>query len=312
MKCWDNIIGIRGLCENEEYKYYLDDYGIGLKQLSKTADDKFISGKKLFKTKLNQAWESVFKDFKFNGFKSNKILNTISVGNFTENELQFIGFKGIKFTLLKCELTSFYLNKIYLYVKQGGTTIVKIKVNGVETELFNGTVGNDEVLELSVRDYISSDFEILVDGTNISVYDGTTSYNCDCNLIYFNVSGGLNYGLKVDLQVRCNPYDYLCNYVDLLAEAVIYKLSALLWKEALDSNRFNDFLNIKLGESNSNAITQLAWLDNTYNLLKYDINSTNNKQKGMYQFELEKISIPTPDCKCCLDCEGSSYRIVLP
>ena len=164
MKCWDNIIGIRGLCENEEYKYYLDDYGIGLKQLTNTADDRFISGKKLFETKLNQAWESVFKDFKFNGFKSNKILNTISVGNFTENELQFIGFKGIKFTLLKCELTSFYLNKIYLYVKQGGTTVIKIKVNGVETELFNGTVGNDEVLELSVRDYISSDFEILVDG----------------------------------------------------------------------------------------------------------------------------------------------------
>ena len=313
MKCYDDLIGVRGLCDDKVYKYYLDDYGIGLKQLAKTSDDKFISGKKLFDTKLEQAWTSVFSDVQINGLKSNKILSTSTVGKIISDEFAFTGLQGIEFNALECELTSFYLKRIKLYIKQGGATQIVIRVDGIDTIIYNDTVASDSVILLNYNDYIKSDFSILVLGDNITVYDGTTSYTCDCKRNYYTVSPTKNYGLVVDLQVRCNPYEYLCNYVDLLAIPVIYKLMALLWKESLDSNRFNDFLTIKLGDNNGNAITNLAWLDNTYNLLKYDIQATKfNTEKGMYQLELEKVNIPIPDCPCCLECNGTHYKLSIP
>lgn len=313
MKCYDDLIGVRGLCDDKVYKYYLDDYGIGLKQLTKTSDDKFISGKKLFETKLEQAWTSVFSDVQINGLKSNKILSTSTIGKITNDEFAFTGLQGIEFNALECELTSFYLKRIKLYIKQGGETQIVIRVDGVDTVIYDDVVASDSVILLNYNDYIKSDFSILVLGDNITVYDGTTSYTCDCKRNYYTVSPTKNYGLVVDLQVRCNPYEYLCNYVDLLAIPAIYKLMALLWKESLDSNRFNDFLNIKLGENKENAITNLAWLDNTYNLLKYDIQATKfNTEKGMYQIELEKVNIPIPDCPCCLECNGTHYKLSIP
>lgn len=313
MKCYDDLIGVRGLCDDKVYKYYLDDYGIGLKQLAKTSDDKFISGKKLFETKLEQAWTSVFSDVQINGLKSNKILSTSTIGKITNDEFAFTGLQGIEFNALECELTSFYLKRIKLYIKQGGETQIVIRVDGVDTVIYDDVVASDSVILLNYNDYIKSDFSILVLGDNITVYDGTTSYTCDCKRNYYTVSPTKNYGLVVDLQVRCNPYEYLCNYVDLLAIPAIYKLMALLWKESLDSNRFNDFLNIKLGENKENAITNLAWLDNTYNLLKYDIQATKfNTEKGMYQIELEKVNIPIPDCPCCLECNGTHYKLSIP
>lgn len=313
MKCYDDLIGVRGLCDDKVYKYYLDDYGIGLKQLTKTSDDKFISGKKLFETKIEQAWTSVFSDVQINGLKSNKILSTSIIGKITNDEFAFTGLQGIEFNALECELTSFYLKRIKLYIKQGGETQIVIRVDGVDTVIYDDVVASDSVILLNYNDYIKSDFSILVLGDNITVYDGTTSYTCDCKRNYYTVSPTKNYGLVVDLQVRCNPYEYLCNYVDLLAIPAIYKLMALLWKESLDSNRFNDFLNIKLGENKENAITNLAWLDNTYNLLKYDIQATKfNTEKGMYQIELEKVNIPIPDCPCCLECNGTHYKLSIP
>jgi len=313
MKCYDDLIGVRGLCDDKVYKYYLDDYGIGLKQLAKTSDDKFISGKKLFDTKLEQAWTSVFSDVQINGLKSNKILSTSTVGKIISDEFAFTGLQGIEFNALECELTSFYLKRIKLHIKQGGATQIVIRVDGIDTIIYNDTVASDSVILLNYNDYIKSDFSILVLGDNITVYDGTTSYTCDCKRNYYTVSPTKNYGLVVYLQVRCNPYEYLCNYVDLLAIPVIYKLMALLWKESLDSNRFNDFLTIKLGDNNGNAITNLAWLDNTYNLLKYDIQATKfNTEKGMYQLELEKVNIPIPDCPCCLECNGTHYKLSIP
>jgi hypothetical protein len=313
MKCYDDIIGIRGLCEDKQYKYYLDDYGIGLRQLAKTSDDKYISGKKLFDTKLEQAWQSVFRDIEINGLKANKILSTSKVGKITTDEFAFTGLKGITFDAMECELATFYLKKISLHIKQGGATQVVIRVDGIDTVIYNDTVANDTVIVLNYNDYIKSDFSILVLGDNITVYDGSTTYTCDCKRNYYTVTPTKNYGLVVDIQVRCNPYDYLCNYVDLLAIPVIYKLLALIWKESLDSNRFNDFLNIKLGDNNGNAITQLAWLDSTFNLLKYDIQATKiSTELGMYQIELEKLNIPIPDCPCCLECNGTSYKLSIP
>jgi len=313
MKCWSDIIGVRGLCVDKDYKYYIDDYGIGLKHLSKVADDKYFTGKKLFETKVEQAWNTVFNDISFNGFKANKILSKSTIGTINQiAPVPFVGLKGITFNLLKCELTSFYIKTIKLCVKIGGQTQIIIRINGVDSILFDGIIANDTVQEIAVNDYISSNFQVLVLGDNITVCNGNSNVDCNCTQLYFSVNGVQNYGLIVDLQVRCYPYEYLCNYVDLLYEAVIYKLSALLWKEMLDSNRFNDFLNIKLGENNSSAVTQLAWLDSTYNLLKYDLESSKLVQNGMYQIAIEKIKIPTPDCSCCLECNSSFYKISIP
>lgn len=308
MKCFENLIGIRGICDTN-YKYYLDDYGVSLKTLSKTADSKFISGKNLALSKIKQAWSEVISDIKIGGYKANKILSNSIIGTFTENAVNHVGFNGISFELTNCSLTSFYLKKIELYVVDGGETTIKIIENGTESILFTGIIDSNSIFQLNIDSYISDDFQILVDGTNITVYESTTNlYKGD--MLYYNISN-INYGLRIYLQVRCYLYSYLCDYADLLVNAVIYKALALIWKEVLDSDRFNDFLNIKRGENNENAITQLAWLDSTFNLLKYDL-SSKGVEAGMYQLELEKINLPIPKCNCCLECSKDSYILAIP
>ena len=298
---------MRGLCisekENITPQFYLDDYGIGLLQLSKTADDKYISASRLFQTKLNQAWECVFKDIKFDGYTANKILNNVTVGNINASS-SLLG--EVEFVLNKCDLTSFFIRKIKACVLTGGTLSIDIIQDGTTTNLYNGTPDDNSVVELLINDY-SGNFQIVTSGT-ATMCGGELTNTSSAN---YYVDGAFN-GLIIDIQVRCNQYNYLCDYLDLLVPAVMYKLSALIWKESMDSNRFNNFLNIKLGDNNDNAVTQLAWLDSEYNLLKYDPNAINKSQLGMYQLELEKINIPTPSCKCCMECTGTNFKYLIP
>ena len=81
MNCIKDIISIRGLCSNDTAKYYLDDIGISLLSASKIADERYVSGRKMIETKINQAWEMAFNDITFDGFISNKILLDSDVGD---------------------------------------------------------------------------------------------------------------------------------------------------------------------------------------------------------------------------------------
>lgn len=315
MACYDDLISIKGLCEESTNTlFWLDDIGISLNMLANTASDSFTTGKVLFNRKIEQGWRDVFNDIQFKGVNANKILNEDTVGDNSEDTLAaFTGFKGMSFELYDgCGLARFYVSKITLSVVTGGATSIKLTQGSTVETIYTGTPTNNSEVEVTLNRYVD-DFSITVDGTSITVLSGDISTDCCDGSKYYTVAStgtaGQNYGLVVEMQVRCDKDRHTCKFVDKIADAARYKIGGLIWKEVKDSNAFNDLLNIKKAD----AVMMMAWMDSTYNLLKYDPSTdVTYSPKGMYQQAMKNLNIPVPKCKCCLECTGDSYRISLP
>lgn len=310
MACTDNIVSIRGLCDDTPALYYLDDIGIGLTTVAKSTDEKYANGKQLVRRMIELAWDDVYQDILIDGFQANKVLNADTVGVYTTDTEAGTGYKGLTFTLQNndCQLLRFYLASVTLKVATGGHTIIQVISDGVTTQLYNGTPGNDVIITKYFNDWVADGFQVQVLMDNITVYTSTaTTTDCDCESSYYSYTGDTS-GLQIAMQVRCDKEEYLCQFVRQIGKAVLYKAGARIWKEIKDSNRFNDLVNVK----KEDAVVQMCWLDSTYNLLKYDPNfEAKHYAKGMYQLELEKIKIPVPDCLCCLECEENNQYVTV-
>lgn len=309
--CYDGIIGINGLCEGTNYKILLDELGVSLFKASKIADERYITGKKLIESKIRQAWTDTFKDIAFNGFEANKILSVVEVGEVKENIISpESGYFSLKLSQYKgcSKLSRIYISSIYIHTKVGGDTSLILKRNGNELFRQDFTAQDETIAEIAFNDYVEDGTEVLIDRTNITVYDTTTATSCDCQSHLLKIEGEGN-GLTLDVQVRCDKTAYLCQFVDKIADAVKYKATAMILHEVYNSTRFNDIVNIE----RENAIEKMAWLDSTYNLLRYDPGTNSNyKPQGMYQKEINKLNIPAPKCKCCMECKSDGYNMVLP
>lgn len=315
MACYDGLISIKGLCtETTNTLFWLDDIGISLVMAAHTASGSYTTGKNLIERKIEQGWRETFNDIQFKGMNANKILNEDTVGVNSEDTLAaFTGFKGMSFELYEgCSLARFYISKITLSVVTGGATSIKLTQGTTVTTIYTGTPTDNTEVEVILNQYVD-DFSVTVDGTSIAVLSGSISSECCNGSKYYTATStgtaGQNYGLQVEMQVRCDKDRHTCKFVDKIASAARYKIGGLIWKEVRDSNAFNDLLNIKKAD----AITMAAWMDSSFNLLKYDpAAETTYQPKGMYQQEMKNLNIPVPKCKCCLECAGDSYRISLP
>lgn len=321
MACYDGLISIKGLCqEDDNVLYYLDDIGISLQMAAKVVDPNYGTGKRLIEAKIEQGWKEVFKDIQYKGMNANKILNDDIVGvNSTDSVAANASYRGMTFTLDKsCKLARFYISKVVLSVANGGSTSVRLTEGTTNTTIYTGTPNDNTETEIVLNQYVS-DFTISADNTNIEVLSGSTvtdeyyrTGGC-CETEYYTVvstdTAGQSYGLTVYLQVRCDKDRHSCKFVDKIASAARYKIAALIWDTARNSNAFNDLLNIKKSE----AVVNLAWLDSTYNLLKYDPSAdATYSPKGMYQKELALLNLPVPKCGCCLECVNEKMVISLP
>jgi len=307
MACTDNIVSIRGLCDTTPALYYLDDVGISLVTAAKIADERYANGRQLVQRMIDLAWDDTFQDILIDGFQANKILNADTIGVYTTDTETATGYQGMTFTLSDdCPLLRFYLASVKLKVSVGGVTVIRLISGGVTTTLYSDTPANDELVTVYYNDFVEDGWQIQVLMTNITVYTSTnTTTDCDCTGAYYTTTGD-TYGMQIAMQVKCDKENYLCQFVRPIGKAVLYKAAAKIYKEVLDSMRFNDVLNIK----KENAIRELAWLDSTYNLIKYDPSFDNKHYAiGMYQHELAKISIPVPNCPCCLECEEPNQYI---
>lgn len=295
------------MCTSDTALYYLDDIGISLVMAGKAADEKYANGKALVNNMINLAWNDAFNDVKIDGFQANKVLQASTIGVYSEETESGTGFQGPTFNLTNpnSPFTRFYLGWVKLKVSNGGHTIIQI-VSGSDTiELYNGTPADGDVIVKYHNDWVEDGFQVQVKMDNIEVYTSEATSGC-CGG-HYSIDGELS-GLQVALQVKCDKQPYLCQFSRALGQAVLYKAGARIWNEVRNSDRFNDYLNIKKDK----AVEQMAWLDSTYNLLKYDPTFDNKHYAvGMYQQELEKISIPVPSCRECLECkEGYSYSPV--
>lgn len=309
MACTDNIVSIRGLCDDTPALYYLDDIGLSLVTAAKAADEKYANGKQLVQRMIDLAWDDIFQDVLIDGFQANKVLNADTIGVYTTDTESGTGYKGLTFTLYDddCGLLRFFLASVTLKIATGGHTIIRIISDGVTTELYNGTPDNNTTITKYFNDWVEDGFQVQVLMDNITVYTSTaTTTDCDCRESTHYTYTGDTSGLQVSMQVKCDKERYLCQFIRQLGKPALYKAGAKIWKVIKDTNRFNDLMNIKKDD----AVMQMAWLDSTYNLLKYDPNFDNKHYAiGMYQQELAKLKIPVPDCRCCLECEEPNQYV---
>lgn len=294
--CTENIIGIRGVCQSP-FDYYLDDIGISLKMVAKGTDEKWKNARELINRKIDLAWQEVFSDVKIKGKNiSGDIIFQGDTG--TNAGTSPLPYNGENFTLTlskDCKLATMFLNGVYLF---GNGTNVIVTINDVVY-----TVGTlVDVAYISVNEYAES-FNVTMEGDDLELFSFRRSTSR-----YITMQG--NKGISFDYMITCTNEKWICKFVKQLAKAALYKAGAMIWKEVDGSNVWNELIELK----RDSAITEMAWLDSSYNLLKYDPATTDQyRPKGLYQIEIEKIQLPEPTgCGCCLKCDGDNYVLTLP
>lgn len=298
MDCTSNIIGYRNC--GKEFKYYLDDYGISLPSASKVTDDKFSNAKQMLDTLISQSWPETFNDIRFDGMNADKILNDVTFGDMDYSD-SFTGTKTVTYVKDSyCELGSFYLSQLNVYVKESGLTTVQLIQGTTVSDLYFDTPDDNTVIELAINNSASDTFQIKVITEGV-VWIGSDNGECRCEgAVYYTVTKDV-VPFVLTFQVRCDKTVHLCKYVDLIAPVVINKILGKFWFKVYTTDVFSNFVNSEAEK----AISMMVFYDSQYaGIQNTDIT---NKLLGQYQIELNKLNIPKPTCKCCMECKTSGW-----
>lgn len=304
--CYENIVGIRGICDGPNVRFYVDDYGVSLKTAANIADERYITGRNLFEAKRRQAWQYLLQDVVLRGYKNDSIIKSFSVVNAGGTTIPANGNFSLDFSD-NCELTGVFINDIQLNVVATGT--LTIRING--EIVYNATPATG-VLQLLVGQLFPKQILVEISGS-ATVSNGDSTYYRDGGQGCYGV--GNTYGISITGDYRCNIEQYLCRFPDKIGMALTIKTAALLYKEMLSTSRLAEILFVK---DRAEIITEIASLDSSENLFKYDDKAFVGGQPivadGKYQKQIEYINrvIPVPKCRCCMDQAKSSYNLVIP
>jgi hypothetical protein len=311
--CYKDLVGLRGVCAESAMIYDLADLGISLKSASKTVDSKWISGSQMVAAKIVQAWREVLNDVLLQGYEFRKVVCEKTIGSrsyLSENLTNGTGSFTLRRAVSVRRETQLYIS--HLVVNGTGNRTITI-TDGITTFTYTGTANS-----INVRKYFSErEVDVTIAYTSVNsgvlsvVSDGACGCCSDCDVYHI---GSQNYGITMDVQEVCMKDEYLCRYSEILAEAAWYKAGALILKEAMDTDRVNDFLIMKEG----NLAVNIAMLDSDLNIFKYDdkafVGGKPNVADGKYQIALQRITrqVAYPKKGICSDCAGGSYNISLP
>lgn len=282
--CYSSI-GVRGLCDS--YTSYLDDYGISLNKASKIADSSKITGKQLIDDSVKMAWKAVLSDISIAGFKFKGITEVINskYNNGIANVFSFSISRN-------CDFEAIVLQKVKINILTIADISFDIVADG--DVIFNST-------QLGVSGQITFDFEkqaLDYDTVELVI---TTSGNLE--------STDNNTPFLMNAYLICDERILFCNYLDILEDAVKIKASAIILNNTIFNDRYNDLILYKSSE----VAIRVSQLDSSLNLLNGD-NKIN--QKGLYQLEIDKLSIKLKGildkykCSCCFECQ-SNYRTII-
>lgn len=306
--CIEHMVGMKGICDNNDAMYLVDDMGLSIKIAAGTSDIRYQNGKELFERKRKQAWQSVLQDVEFRGFKNDQILKSFKI-EASETEEVTGGTKNIVFEISdNCELSGIFISYLLIdSVSEGQTTIT---ING-DSYTINVVAG---INKLNVNTLYSDLITISSDLDNITVNSGKgiVTFNGSTNCAQ---SIGETYGLTIVGDKRCDISQYLCRFPDKVGKALLYKTAALMYKELMLTTALSEILFVK---DKSTIMTELASLDSDENLYQFEdkiaVSDTIKVARGKYQKQIDYLNrvLPKPKCGCCLQAVKSQYLISIP
>ncbi len=299
MLCVENQIGVLGLCGETTYPILLDNYGVSLKTLSKSATSSLGTGLAQLTSIISDAVKETIADIRFDGLELGKVISTYSINQDTTTAYTLNGDNDITFSTT-CENTAFYIGQITL--KGNGDVTLSVIVDSVETILYTGAVVVSKTIQVNTK-YTSDSVTIRLNGDEFV----TTKVNEDCGTCSYITKVGQSYGLYTNISLRCDIDNYLCQYSDLIADVAKWKVLAKIFFNLHHSDRLNEYILFKESGDSAKIYELMSFYDSEMNMA-YINGDTNVRPKGKYQLALANLNIPKPECTCCEDkCTDEIY-----
>jgi len=267
MACFENIVGVRGLCDDITYVQYLDNIGINKQILSQINTKPYADIKEFVDAKSAFAIEKVTSEIYSRlspKFKANSILTGNRVG-YEAADKELItqsGFVGVEIKVKNREsYINFVLSDISLFTDFTG--VIPVFIYDLKQGKLLATINVDSVGGQISIDYTKTVIEsrrnelhlwMGYDATAINSYKTTTFSSCgSCQGYtfshrYIQATGASaaspftattidslthTAGISFNYSVECNHYNWLCEKRDILKIAFLYKTGIEIMNHAL-------------------------------------------------------------------------------
>jgi len=266
ISCFDNLIGVRGLAdeENPDSGYYINDLpGITTAKMEDVADIEEYQGSVIWDDIYNMSVRLMENDIKtslrkyYRNYSYRKNGNTGRI-DITNTNVAAEGFySGWQFDLVGLnENLSMTFDTINVHVVTGDSLTVKIwdAITGEElfTETFTVTIGFNAYRILQSIPlwkhrvlFIGYDATLVtvkqVERFDISLGEASANHvSTSASVVQSNITGA-NTGMMLNYNIECSIDNFVCQRVDLFKDPFLYKLGIEFCNELLYSDRINRF-----------------------------------------------------------------------
>lgn len=315
-KCFDNLVGLRGLCNNTHNFYVNDLSGISFRSFSEAADAEYNTGAKLFESLYKTAVEHVKTDvLSVSDFKANYVAKVGQIGSvgdlFNESENNYLQINA------KVDTDDAYvigrINSIEFISDRDACS--KIYVDDQEIPI---TV-NEGLNRIEINKSFNYQTTIGIDVSCFNI--GASSYDCGCyqnckdcdddcvKMSYYKgvdasiLTFDSNIGVRVQYGCECDMDKFLCPYAHLMKIAIRIKIGILLMLE-IGANKDNK--SYFLRSTKSDAEFWLSRWEGTTNL------QTGFKERSEYWSEIKKIANQLKmQSSICNSCKGIQIKQIV-
>jgi len=308
MECLENLVGIKGLCESEDFAcIYVDDLPFGeLKSWAQIAGTDFETGKNLFQIIRKEAVRLVIRDFlkKIKGLEFQHVKDTFSDGdfNFDTDPVTGVHWKDIR-SNVSDPYMSVSIPSIEICAKNEGkiTVVITDKTDCVTTKVIDVHCGINSI----PINYKGDSVKISIDTGNVEIFPIQDNFYCHCQYkcpCYVSTASSNTVPFRTYINCICDPRQLACQYADELKYAIRYRIMA----ELMRYSKLGDPKNLFLRGTADQAASYYA------DIMGGTDPITGDAVKGpLYYVELScSVGKVNPRHSRCLQCgnKGTVYR----
>lgn len=315
--CLDNLISIKGLCDNDESISGVDLFdlpGMSIEKASAAAGAKAVSGKNLLIDKVRIATLKMKNDLMTflhgNGYIPNLTTNIFKTGEPPKRPSLIDPANGGQYRGIQirgaygntCIMKKLFVSQVYIKSNLTGAAVMRVEDG-------NDIYDYDIQLHAGQTDIITINFTAKYTNINILLADTLGVYsvepNCGCGTqsngcaktvglsgaVTTNLQG---YGIYADVQCICDYDEMLCKFVKMgiLGEILKYGAGIEIMDEITKSDRLNYFT---IYGKEAAQETKIEWSGEYANLWNTFI-------KSLYKI------LPGIDRCGCIDCGGTQIK----